>query len=228
VIILHPGFDLGVVVQLEGFGRLLSAVIDAKIDVAARVVYSQGLPVYQVPMLPVERIGRSRSNTGSSFSVFSKRIASQMCWTTLVMLGVMMRRRLRLSADELLDEMNELGKQEFSAAFPILLHLGHKRPRGLEDDPLRAELPRQALQVYGGNLSHAFGLPSNDKGKFGNPGRLAGVKLQGLYSASPGQAGTVHMVDADDVRPTDLARRPCPLPARWRSLASAAPGSRRL
>ena len=60
-------------------------------------VRSQGLPVYQVRISPVERMGWSRSKTGSRRSVFSKRMASQMCCTTRVMLSVMIRRRRRSS-----------------------------------------------------------------------------------------------------------------------------------
>src|SRR5580692_9906203 len=54
-----------------------------------RFVCSHALPLYQGSMSPVERIGRSVSNTGSSVRAFSKRISSQMCCTTFVMFSVM-------------------------------------------------------------------------------------------------------------------------------------------
>ena len=62
-----------------------------------RLVNSQGLPVYQVLMLPVETIGLSVSNTGTRDSLFSVMMLSHICWTTLLKLSVTTSRRRRSS-----------------------------------------------------------------------------------------------------------------------------------
>src|SRR6266849_6266321 len=62
-----------------------------------RFVCSHALPVYHGNMLLVERIGRSASKIGTRDSAFSNRIASQMCWTTLLMFNVITIRRRRSS-----------------------------------------------------------------------------------------------------------------------------------
>ena len=100
MVIFHPGGHFGRVVEDKGLGRLPTCCRRTQKLMWLCAVYSHGLPVYQVRMSPVVRIGRSRSNTGSSRSVFSWRIASQMCCTTLVMLRVTMRRALEVVIDE--------------------------------------------------------------------------------------------------------------------------------
>src|SRR5713226_8629040 len=96
-----------------------------------RLVCSQALPLYQGSMSPVDRMGRSVSNTGSSVRAFSNRIASQMCCTILVMFRVMTI-LLRLSSslnsggidhypsalNVTLDQTNQLGKKVFPAPLP--------------------------------------------------------------------------------------------------------------
>ena len=48
-------------------------------------------------------------------------------------------------ADELFNEPHQLSQQERPITLPGPLHLVVHLTRGLEDDPLRAELPRQLL-----------------------------------------------------------------------------------
>ena len=82
MIVFEPRIYVFAVIQLKCIGGLPSAVVTQKLT-CDRLVYSQGLPVYQVRMSPVETIGLSVSKTGTSDSVFSLIMLSHICWTTL-------------------------------------------------------------------------------------------------------------------------------------------------
>ena len=51
MIVLDPGIDQGIVVQLEGFRRLPGAVIDTKIDMAPGSIFTRlaRIPLHHVP-----------------------------------------------------------------------------------------------------------------------------------------------------------------------------------
>ena len=97
-----------------------------------------------------------------------------------------------IGTDELFDQTHELGQQELLATLPALLHLVVHVACGLEDDPLRAELPRQALQFNGRDLCYVR-LAIDSWSQLGDLHCLGGIEMQGLHrdpNQGAGVAGT--------------------------------------
>ena len=59
-----------------------------------------------------------------------------------------------IGTDKLLDQTHELSQQKLLATLPVLLHLIVHVAGSLEDNALRAELPRQAFQFNSRDLCH--------------------------------------------------------------------------
>jgi hypothetical protein len=79
-----------------------------------------------------------------------------------------------VGTDELLDQTDQLSDQKFLVARPVLLHLVIHVTRGFENDPLRAELPRQLVEIDLGD-SRYVGLAFDDRGEFREFRGVAGI-----------------------------------------------------
>src|SRR6185437_8931151 len=119
--------------------------------ICERSVGWQGREVCQAGMSPVERSGRSGSNSRARRSVLSQITASRTCCTTLGMCSAITRRRVSSSvasssgsittapAHELLHQRHQLRQQQLAPAMPAALELIVEAGGGLEDQLLHPE-----------------------------------------------------------------------------------------
>ena len=239
VVVLDPGLDVVGCRPARRPRCLPGAVVDADVDVRPWAA-SHGLAGVPGRMSPVQRMGCSLSNTGASFSVFSNRIASQMCWTILRHV----ERQQDAPAQVVLVEQRR-GDGDAVRTEELLDQARSAGPAGLRGCPSRsgfiwsntsravsktifcsAELPRQSLQVDPCDPRHVR-LAVEHRGQLGEGRGLGGVQLQRHAPCQvERQYRLVDVVDAQHVGPGDLELRLSPGRARPASSASAAAAAR--